>query len=215
MLTSRAGAECVSAPTETKSTPVPATPRTLSRVIPPEASRVATGPWAWAAGISRRDRGAELRNAHVVEKQAVGSGVERVRDLPGVAALDLDLALGIGLASASDRGGESAGERDMILLDQDRVVEAHAVVTPAAGGHRRLLERAQARRRLPGVEQLGLGPFELACVARGQRRDPRQVAEQVERRALRREQRAGRAAGEGYVGRHRVAPLALRREPLE
>ena len=43
-LRSSAGAECVSAPTEMKSTPVSATSRTFSSVMPPEASSVARPP---------------------------------------------------------------------------------------------------------------------------------------------------------------------------
>ena len=48
-------------------------------------------------------------------------------------------------AASSTARAQAAGERDVVLLDQDRVVEAHAVVAPAAGGDRRLLQRAQAR----------------------------------------------------------------------
>ena len=88
------------------------------------------GPVGPSGGVARRDRGAQLLEAHVVEQQAVGAGVERLGDLGGVAALDLDLALGIGLTGAPDRSGQAARERDVVLLDQDRVVQAHAVVRP-------------------------------------------------------------------------------------
>src|SRR5207302_9652278 len=42
---------------------------------------------------------------------------------------------------------DPARGRDVVLLDQDRVVEARAVVRAAAGAHRGLLQRAQPRRR--------------------------------------------------------------------
>ena len=47
---------------------------------------------------------------------------------------------------------DAAGETDVVVLDQDAVVEAAAVVGAAAGAHRVLLERAQRRRRLARVE---------------------------------------------------------------
>src|SRR6185295_10519975 len=53
METSRARAECVSAPIETKSTPVSAIARTLSSVTPPEASSLARPSVSATARVSR------------------------------------------------------------------------------------------------------------------------------------------------------------------
>ena len=50
------------------------------------------------------------------------------------------------------RLGDPARQGGVVLLDQDRVVEAHAVVVPAPGGDGGLLEGAQARGGLAGVE---------------------------------------------------------------
>ena len=103
----------------------------------------------------------------------------------------------------------------MVLLDQDRVVEAHAVVSAAARGNRRLLERPQARRGLPRVEDRCIRPPHRVDESGGERGDPGQVAEQVERRPFGCEERSRRAAREGHIGRHRVSPPPLRLQPLE
>ena len=48
---------------------------------------------------------------------------------------------------------DAAGKADVVVLDQDRVEEADAVVRRAAGADGVLLERAQRRRRLARVER--------------------------------------------------------------
>ena len=47
---------------------------------------------------------------------------------------------------------DAAGQPDVVVLDQNAVVEPHAVIDGAAGAHRVLLERAQQRRGLARVE---------------------------------------------------------------
>ena len=97
-----------------------------------------------AGPIAGGDGGAEAVEVHVVEEQAGGAGGEGGIDLGGIPAFDLDRQAGMGVAGAGDRIGEAAGEGDVVLLDQDRVVEAHPVVLAAAGADRGLLERALA-----------------------------------------------------------------------
>src|SRR5260370_15488132 len=46
---------------------------------------------------------------------------------------------------------DAAGDRDVVVLDQDRVVESEAMVEAAAAAHRIFLQRAQARRRFAGA----------------------------------------------------------------
>ena len=84
------------------------------------------------------------------------------------------------------------------------------MVAPAAGGDRRLLERPQARGSSCGCRGSRPGAADRLDEARGQRRDPREVAEQVERRALGGQQRPGRAGDRSATSAgHVVAPLAL------
>ena len=96
----------------------------------------------------------------------------------------------------------------VVVLHQHGVGEAEAVAGATAGPHGRLFEQAQARRRLAGVEDrhrrvaLVRGRHEL----RRQRRDAGQAAEEVQRRALGREDRPQRAGQlqHGVPGRQLV-----------
>ena len=76
------GAECVSAPIETRCTPVSATARTVSSVTPPDASSSARLRKRFASARSSSDRA-------VVEQQPLGAGRERLLGLR--LRLDLDL----------------------------------------------------------------------------------------------------------------------------
>ena len=176
------------APTEIKSTPVSAIGRTVSRSTPPGGLQ--RRPLAAARVSSRSPTASRRVSGSMLSSSSRSAPVaERVGDLVEVAALDLDGELGVGAAGAVDGLRQAAGERDVVLLDQDRVVEADPVVAPAAGGDRRLLESAQARGRLTGVENRGAGAGDRLDVARRERGDPREVTEEVERRALGGEQR--------------------------
>ena len=73
----------------------------------------------------------------------------------------------------------------------------------------------QPGRRLAGVEDAWRRSGDRLDVAGGQRRDPGEVAEEVERGPLGGEQRAGRAAGQQHLGGHLLAPLALDDEALD
>ena len=122
MLRSSAGAEWVSAPTEMKSTPVAAISATFSRVTPPEASssgvrrrpacpaptassRARSGPCCRAGGGWRRRRSPASTSS--ASRHSTSTGQVRLR-----------------LARAPDRLPHPAGDRDVVLLDQDRVVRA-------------------------------------------------------------------------------------------
>ena len=130
-----------------KSTPVSATARIVSRVTPPEASSAARP--AVSSTARRRSDG-----RHVVEQDPVGAGGERLADLVERVALDLDRRSRQPAArSRSTAVRDSSGEAQVVVLDEDRVVEAQPVVRAAAAAHGVLLERAQAGRRLARVEE--------------------------------------------------------------
>ena len=81
--TSRERAEWVSAPTETKSTPVSAISRTVSSETPPEASSV-------ALPCDELDGFAHERRRHVVEQDLLRAGGERLAHVVQRLGLDLD-----------------------------------------------------------------------------------------------------------------------------
>jgi hypothetical protein len=91
-------------------------------------------------------------SGHIVEQADVGAFRERFAQLVQRIDLDLDLdqMAGKGLAR-SHRLADSAGNGDVVVLDQDRVVEPVAVVGAAAAAHGVFLEGAQARNGLAGA----------------------------------------------------------------
>src|SRR5262249_31768623 len=110
------------------------------------------------------------------------------------------------------RRGDAAAETQVVVLDQHGVVEAETVVRPAAGAHGQLLESTEAGWRLARVEDDRTRSRDGIDLARGQRRDPGEPAEQVERGALTGEERAGAAGDPGHLALDRVAVAGDRLE---
>jgi len=77
----------------------------------------------------------------------------------------------------------------VVVLDEDARAEIEAVVAGAAREHGGLLEHAEARRGLAGVDDLGAGAGDRLGVALGERRDAGQPLHEVERRSARRRAR--------------------------
>jgi hypothetical protein len=194
---------------EMKSTPVSAISRTFSRSTPPEASRVGPPPAGELDGTAQRPR------IHVVEQQAVGAGAERIGGLVEAAHLDLDGELGMGGAGAQHRLGQAAGQGDVVLLDQDRVVEPEPVVGAATGGDGGLLEAPKPWRGLAGVEDAHAGAGDRLHESGGLGGDAREVPEEVQRRALGHQQRRRGARRHGDLGGDSVAPLPLDDQPVD
>ena len=107
-----------------------------------------------------------------------------------------------------------AGQQGVILLDEDRVVEAAAVAHAPAGPHGLLLERAHAGGGLARVEDRHAGPLDRRHVRGRERCHPGQPAEKVEGHPLAGEDRRGVALHGGQQSR--LAPagrLSLSGEP--
>jgi hypothetical protein len=118
---------------------------------------------------------------HVVEHDHVGAGGQGVSDLGEVGRFDFDADAGAdGGAGPADGLGDAPDVAQMIVLDQDHVGEAQAMVRPAAGFNGVFLEEAQAGGRLARVEDLGFGPcYGVDETTRG-RGDSREPLEEVE-----------------------------------
>ena len=174
-----------------KSTPVPATCLSVSSVTPPRRLQ-------GCAAADVGDRGPQLIGRHVVQQQRCRARGERLVDLGDRPALDLERQLRGEVTRPANRGADTAGQGRVVLLDQDRVVQARAVIGRSTGRHRRLLEGAQPRGRLARVEDHGSAVPD--CVGYGSyapgghRRHARQPLEKVQRGPLARQQRP-RAAG--------------------
>ena len=203
---SSAGALWVSAPTEMNCTPVLATSRSVSSVTPPLAS-------SSARPATRRHRRAQLRRRSCCR---AGSAARRPpaprRPRSSVAALDLERQLRGARPRPPHRLAHPAGERGVVLLDQDRVVEPGAVV-------------GRRRRRRPRPSPAPAARAS-SCACRGSgRRCPRRRATQRAASVATPDSRcrkfsAVRSAGEERPRRARrpehrapVAPHALRGQP--
>ena len=129
----------------------------------------------------------------------------RARTWSRLSASTSILQAGVFLVHALDRGAELAepvaGE-EMIVLHQDHVEEAEAVVRSAARRDRRFLKFPQTGRGLARVEDLrAIGPGRLDELP-GQGRDSAQALEKIERDPLGGEDGPGAAAY--FHDRHRL-----------
>ena len=97
--------------------------------------------------------------------------------------LDLDQMAGGG-AGACQYSGDTARDRDMVVLDEDGVVEPEAVIEAAAAAHRIFLQGAQARRGLAGAAYARAGAGDRPHIGRGRGGDAGEVAEEIECGAL-------------------------------
>ncbi len=137
----------------------------------------------------------ERRQVHVVEQHGVHPERQRLVQLFQSVHLDLDLHhVTDGGARPLDRRAEAAGQGAVVVLDQHAVVEAEAMVAAAAAAHRVLLEGAQPGGGLAGADDArGVRPDRRHQLAGGGG-DAGEAAEEVERRALGREEGAGGSA---------------------
>lgn len=99
---------------------------------------------------------------HVIQKNPVSTRLGCPLGLVRGVGLDLDEQRRKLSARAPDCGGYRVGSRacqcrQMVVLDEDPVMEAHPVVDPASAAHRVLLEATPARGGLPGVQNSGPG----------------------------------------------------------
>ena len=169
--------------------------------------------WPAVTAIGR-DGGGHFIEAEFVEHDDVRAGLERLGELAEGLDLHLDRhAISHG-ARCRDRGGDRAGCGDVVLFHQDAVVEAHPVVPAAAAAHRVFLGEAQARQRLAGVEHGAAGAADGGHVGCRDGGGAGEGLQEVERRALTRQQRARGALQCAERGAAREA-LAVSRSPMQ
>ena len=153
--------------------------------------RDAAGEFDFGAAGDLSDPVARLRGREVVEQQVGGARSQRVAQFFARPDLDFDGQAGGG-AGGGDGFAHSPGRGDVVVLDQNRVVKAHAVVGDAAGRRRLLFERAQSRRGLARIEHAAPGARDRIGVSARGGGDPAQALQEVERHPLAFEQQAGR-----------------------
>ena len=100
-------------------------------------------------------------------------------------------------ARAFDRRADAARERDVVIFYQHAVVESEAVIAPAAGLHRVLLQHTQARRRLARIHDLRARAFDRFDKLARQRGDAGETLQEIQSRALAAQEHVREAARAG------------------
>jgi len=95
----------------------------------------------------------------------------------------------------------------VVFLDQDAVVQAHALILPAAHPHRVFLGDAQAGQGFSGIQNRRMGAAHGLDIGPGGGGHRRQGLQEIQRRAFGGQQRARIAVdvGQHVAGRHGVA----------
>src|ERR671934_2744044 len=179
--------------------------------FPNVVERDTTGRLEAGPPTRERHRLHEDRRAHVVEQDRVRARFQGFLHLFERVALDLDG--GSRRLSPVDRGGDRAGEPQMVVLDQDPVVEPETMVRAAAAPHSVFLDSPQPRCGLPRVEDRRAGTGDRLDVAPCQGRYPRQAAEQIEGQPLAAQERARAAREAGDLALEDFAVRGQRLEP--
>ena len=99
------------------------------------------------------------------------------------------------LARAPDRGAQSPGNRRVVRLDADAIVQSKPVIDAAAKQHGVLLEHPQAWGRFARVGNLCIGPFNRAHKLARSGGHSGQMLKEIQSHSLTREQHIGKAAG--------------------
>ncbi len=149
----------------------------------------------------------------VVEQELGGAVVEGFAELGPGADFDLDGKLAGGprvLQGLAD----SAGGCDVVVLNQNGVVEALAVVGDSSGGRGAFFQKAEARGGLARVEDFAVGPLDLVDKGARHGRDSAEALQEIEGGPLAFEQLAGLSAnfGDGLAVAHFVAIVLAQME---
>src|ERR1035437_1698719 len=131
----------------------------------------------------------------VVEQQMGSAAFEGLVEF--LAGADFDLDGGSAVPGALQRVAHAAGRRDVVVLDQDGIVEAHAVVhhAPCRGGC--LFENTKSGGGLAGVEDLAARAFDGSGELGGGGGHTAEALQEVEGDAFAGEQGAGASADGG------------------
>ncbi len=176
--------------------------------MPPESSNSGRGGSAFGGpGRDPLHRPAHPFRGEVVQEHPVRPRLQGLGQLHQVGHLHLQGEPGIGLPGPLDGGGDPPGGGDVVLLDQDHVEEAPAVVHPAPAADGVLGQDAHPRHRLPGVQHPDPGPLQGRRRPPGGGGDAGEVLEEVEGGPLAGEDPTGGAAEPHHhlAGAHRVA----------
>ena len=185
-LMSAAGAECVSAPTDTESAPVEANSGMRSSVAPPEIS-IPARPRTRATASRMTSVGRlSIRMTSAPASMRLIDFVETLR-------FDFDGKGRLLRACPCDGLADASGEPHVVVLNQHGIEEPDAMIGRASHCHGVFFERAQRWRRLSGVEH-GDASAGRVHERTGARRDAGETLQKIERGALPHQESARAAA---------------------
>ena len=110
---------------------------------------------------------AQHRGRHVVAQQPLRPRRQCRFDL--LQQVDLDLDFEFGCLGEANCPFDTTAQRDMIVLDQDSIIEPHAVIGGTAHAGCIFLDDPEAGNRLAGVEQGASGSGDLVRIFVGER----------------------------------------------
>ena len=120
--------------------------------------------------------GAQRWRVHVVEQHRIDAEHQRLAQLRKRIDFEFDLdEMPDRRARALDRRPDPAGDRNVVVLDEHRIVEAEAVIAAASHAHRVFLQSPQARQRLARAGDARLVLPDGIGDARGRTRDAAQM----------------------------------------
>ncbi len=164
------------------------------------------------AAIHEPDRSSQVLQIHVVQQHDVGAGFHGLRHLPEGVGFHFNFQLRKFFSRAGDGGSDGIGffisqGGQVIVLDQNHVEKAQAMIFPAAAGDGVFLKAPPAGRGFAGVENLRSGSVNRGDELRGQRRHAGEPLQEIQRHAFGAQNGAGRAVNfqQRGAGGHRLA----------
>src|SRR6266849_7190957 len=131
---------------------------------------------------------------HVVEQDDICTGCQGLVYFHQCFALDFDLEqVGSQAASGIDGCCDAPGRLDVVVLDENAIAQAEAVIVTAARPYSILLQAAQTWRRLARIKDARPCAFDGAYTARGDGGDAGEMTEKIQGHTLSAQLRAGRA----------------------
>ena len=174
----------------------------FSRTMPPEASvgiqRFSCALFCLFLGYlpDALHRPLHLLGRHVVQQNGLRPKFESFFQLLRAAHLHLHaLALLALFQGARQHRGQSAAQRDVVVLDENAAGQIDAVIGSPAAQHGVFFQSPQAGHSLARVEHVGVGAVNGVDKLARQRGDAAQVLHQVQDHALATEQQRGRCGG--------------------
>ena len=151
--------------------------------MPPETSRRTRPAARWT-------HSPDFRRRHVIEQHAVGAGQDGVLQFLQGGDFHFHVVTRRALLERAFNGGANPSyQAQVVPLDQDAIVQAQAVISPAAHAHRVFLQAAQTGRGLAGVKEFRARSRQLLLQPAGVSGNAAEVLQKIQRHALAGQQR--------------------------